>query len=396
MLQKRSKFGMVWLVLLVIAGFVGGCTTMSPQGEMAASNRVPGANPLAAGAFIAKVDGVAVILDASQTMNAKLGPDSKFDLAKTTVDRMVRTLPTDFDAVSSLYTFGHSPRQSEALTERMLDPSGFNPKAFRNALAIVKFAGGNSPLAKAIDAAGVDLAETNGPQALIIVSDGRQMDDAPAAAENLKAALGDRLCIYTIWVGQDPKGEALLERIAQIGGCGTAMAAGALGSPHSLAQFVTEALLKPAPAPVAAASPPPGDADGDGITDDRDHCPDTPKGARVNDRGCWIVGGPLFDLDKDWIKPQYHGLLDDIIVILQQNPVIRVEIQGHTCDIGRTGYNQKLSERRAQAVANYLMKNGVDYQRLSAVGYGETRPVAPNDSESHRMKNRRVELKIIK
>lgn len=142
--------------------------------------------------------------------------------------------------------------------------------------------------------------------------------------------------------------------------------------------------------PVTPAAP--GDADGDGVTDDRDQCPGTPRGAIVNDVGCWVVGNLLFDYDKSDIRPQYYSDLDQVAKVLKQNPGLKVEIQGHTDNIGSKRYNYPLSLRRAKSVANYLIRHGVDPNRIETEGYWFSRPVAPNATPEGRQKNRRVEI----
>jgi OOP family OmpA-OmpF porin len=134
------------------------------------------------------------------------------------------------------------------------------------------------------------------------------------------------------------------------------------------------------------------DEDGDGICDDVDDCPGTPRGAYVNDRGCWIIENILFDFDKAIIKAKYYPDLDEIVRVLNENPDLSVEVQGHTCWIGTKRYNQKLSERRAKAVVEYFKKKGIDPSRISWKGYGETKPAFPNTEREGRIKNRRVEL----
>ncbi|HUU40816.1 MAG TPA: OmpA family protein [Desulfatiglandales bacterium] len=140
----------------------------------------------------------------------------------------------------------------------------------------------------------------------------------------------------------------------------------------------------------------PIDTDGDGVFDDRDQCPDTPKGAWVDERGCWVIPDPLFDFDKYEIKPQYYSVLDRVVAILKRNPSLKVEIQGHTCNMGTAEYNMALSENRAGAILDYLVKKGIDKNRLTAVGYGLTRPKVSNETEADRRLNRRVELKPIR
>lgn len=107
-----------------------------------------------------------------------------------------------------------------------------------------------------------------------------------------------------------------------------------------------------------------------------------------------------FDFDKATLRPESNKTLDSLINILNTYPDIRIEIGGHTDAIGTEAYNQKLSQRRAQAVVDYLVQNGIDLDRLEAMGYGESQPVAPNrnedgtDNRDGRALNRRTEFKI--
>jgi outer membrane protein OmpA-like peptidoglycan-associated protein len=144
----------------------------------------------------------------------------------------------------------------------------------------------------------------------------------------------------------------------------------------------------------AMAKAMPGDSDGDGVTDDKDACPNTPKGVKVDERGCWSHPAEmLFDFDKADVRQEYHSALDETKLVFDAYPDMKVQIAGYTCDIGSEQYNQNLSERRANAVRDYLVnKTGIDPNRLSVTGYGETRPAYPNDSEENRRKNRRVEF----
>lgn len=134
------------------------------------------------------------------------------------------------------------------------------------------------------------------------------------------------------------------------------------------------------------------DSDGDGVYDDVDQCPGTPRGAVVNDVGCWVVGYLLFDYDKSEIRPQYYSDLDQVVRVLEQNPGMRVEIQGHTDNIGSKNYNLPLSQRRAKAVEKYLIRHGISASRLESRGYWFSKPVVPNTSPENRQKNRRVEI----
>ncbi len=152
----------------------------------------------------------------------------------------------------------------------------------------------------------------------------------------------------------------------------------------------------PAPAAVPCVPQTPSDSDGDGILDCADQCPNTPKDADVNSVGCWIVKGLHFDFDKAEVKPEYHPLLERVAQILRENPSLRIEIQGHTDSTGPHEYNVRLSERRAQAVADYLSSHGINADRMSVTGVGEADPVASNDTEEGRAKNRRVQIMPIR
>jgi outer membrane protein OmpA-like peptidoglycan-associated protein len=102
----------------------------------------------------------------------------------------------------------------------------------------------------------------------------------------------------------------------------------------------------------------------------------------------------LFDLDSAALKPQALSILDDVGTVLANYPDTDLLVMGHTDNSGSEQYNQQLSERRAQTVSNYLVTRGVDGKRLKHMGFGETMPVASNDTSVGRAENRRVEVKI--
>jgi OOP family OmpA-OmpF porin len=162
-----------------------------------------------------------------------------------------------------------------------------------------------------------------------------------------------------------------------------------------------------APAPAAAAPPPSApppppnpDLDGDGVPNERDKCPNTRKGAVVDLDGCEVeavieLEGVYFDFDKSTIKPEGMAVLDQAAALLQKHERVVVEVAGHTDSVGSDAYNQGLSERRANAVRDYLTSKGVTATRLTARGYGEAQPVASNDTDEGRAENRRVELIVL-
>ncbi|WP_051278510.1 OmpA family protein [Solimonas flava] len=164
----------------------------------------------------------------------------------------------------------------------------------------------------------------------------------------------------------------------------------------------------------------PLDGDGDGVLDTVDECPHTPAGAKVLANGCALVGdcrtpkageqvdangcavdkrfvlkGVKFEFDSDRLTDDAKTVLAQVAETLQAYPDVKVEIQGHTDNIGSDAYNQGLSERRARVVKAFLAEHGVAAARMSPVGYGESQPIESNDTEQGRENNRRVELKVM-
>lgn len=99
-----------------------------------------------------------------------------------------------------------------------------------------------------------------------------------------------------------------------------------------------------------------------------------------------------FDTGKATIRPESQSVVDQIVNLLKNNTDLKIQVQGHTDDVGEDEANMKLSEQRAQAVMNAIVSQGIENQRLTAAGFGEKKPIADNKTEDGRAKNRRVEL----
>jgi outer membrane protein OmpA-like peptidoglycan-associated protein len=108
-----------------------------------------------------------------------------------------------------------------------------------------------------------------------------------------------------------------------------------------------------------------------------------------------ILNNIFFDTDKYALKDKSTTELDKVVRFLKQNPDVRIEISGHTDNVGTPSYNLELSSKRAEAVYNYLVSKGIDTQRLAAKGYGQTAPAYPNDTEENRRRNRRIAFRIL-
>ncbi|MGQ9604289.1 MAG: OmpA family protein, partial [bacterium] len=144
----------------------------------------------------------------------------------------------------------------------------------------------------------------------------------------------------------------------------------------------------------------PKDSDGDGVCDGLDKCPDTPKGVEVDKVGCpkkpdlSEIEGIRFRFDSSDIIPAPNPTLDRAVEILKAYPSARVEIHGHTDSIGSEAYNMKLGLRRAEAVKKYLVDHGINPDNLITKSFGETKPIATNDTKEGRQQNRRVEFHL--
>ncbi len=137
----------------------------------------------------------------------------------------------------------------------------------------------------------------------------------------------------------------------------------------------------PPPAPQAAPPPPP---------------PPPLSKVVVTDEQIVTLSPIFFDFDKDTIKPVSYAVLDQVAQVMRDRPSAVVRVEGHTDSFGSDSYNQQLSERRARSVVRYLIAKGIPGERLEAVGFGEFRPIASNDTAQGRAKNRRTEFHIVR
>ena len=135
------------------------------------------------------------------------------------------------------------------------------------------------------------------------------------------------------------------------------------------------------------------DSDKDGVPDDIDRCPNTPRGFKVDEVGCFkeVKLEVHFPFDSWEVPPKYYSNIGKFAKFLKEHPQIKVEIQGHTDSTGSEKYNLTLSQKRAEAVRNILIKNyNISPDRVVAKGYGESKPIASNKTKEGRAKNRRV------
>jgi OOP family OmpA-OmpF porin len=137
------------------------------------------------------------------------------------------------------------------------------------------------------------------------------------------------------------------------------------------------------------------DSDKDGVIDKFDKCPYTPRGLAVDHNGCPIITTLRinFDFNKAEIKKIYYPDIKKLAVAIRSNPNIKkIEVAGYTDNLGSKEYNKKLSLKRAKAVADLLVKFGVNPKIIEVKGYGEDFPLVPNTTATNRALNRRVEI----
>lgn len=143
-----------------------------------------------------------------------------------------------------------------------------------------------------------------------------------------------------------------------------------------------------------------GDEDGDGVPDDLDKCPGTPAGVVVDENGCEKIIrlklGVNFAFDSSKITPEYMDEIKTVATFLNEHPDYTTILEGHTDSTGPAAYNLKLSEKRANAVADTLVHLGVTPERITTVGFGEDHPIATNATKAGRAENRRVDSKFRK
>jgi len=163
---------------------------------------------------------------------------------------------------------------------------------------------------------------------------------------------------------------------------------------------------QPGIAPTGCPAP---DTDGDGINDTDDRCPDQPETGNgyEDDDGCpdelpqavqeftGAIQGIQFDTGQATITPDSRATLDRAVAVLNEYPKLRIEIAGHTDNVGDRASNLDLSNRRAAAVKDYLVAHGIDGGRVETIGYGPDRPVVSNDSREGRRQNRRIEFRLL-
>jgi OOP family OmpA-OmpF porin len=397
--------------------------------------------------LVPKIENFIILIDhsGSMFMTHQGAVPTKAKQAKDILSAMNRRIP-ELGYVGAIQVFPPS--------KTLIGPEKYNRNSFGGAIENLqekgKIFGNQTPLGRGIVDLGKVLKDMPpGKTAIIIFSDGEENLDIEALkAQETVSAEQREINFHTVSLADKKEGRTVLEEMSRVSD-GTSVEGGELASDEvALDSFVkdvfylVEVLLDsdgdsvvdemdkcpntPRGITVDARGCPPDsdgdgvpdyldrcpgtppgvavdnsgcpfDSDGDGVADYLDQCPNTPKGATVNEAGCWsLQATTLYDSNSSYLRAAAYPLLDEVAIILEKNPEMEVEVQGHTDNTGSAKYNQWLSEKRAQRVKDYLVSKGIDPSRVAAEGYGLTQPVASNATAEGRTQNRRVELKRLR
>jgi outer membrane protein OmpA-like peptidoglycan-associated protein len=389
--MRRIGYGLIFLLMFFV--LFTGCASFKPVDL----------NPLIrSGQLVQKTNNFIVLFDKSASMGDLHGKpevnETRLIYAKDTTKNMIATIP-EIKMNAGLRTFWAEQ------TVLIYGMKSLVKEDYKKAVNSIEFVNGRTPLGKAITAAGNDLKWANGNSAIIIVSDfdkSPSTDDIRAEAvigaiTKVNADYGDKLCVYAIQLGYTFDGKELSERIVQNVKGGYNVNADKLATPAAMAAFVEKVIsgncsryqevVVKEKVVIVAAEP---------IAEEK------VVAAVAAEKVIILVFEDVhFDFDKSTLKPEAQTILKRNIQMLKDNPKAKVRIAGYTSAAGTNAYNQSLSERRANAVQEYLIYEGViTRDRLSTIGYGETDPAmyeaAPKEIYSKAAKaNMRVLFEII-
>lgn len=297
-------------------------------------------------------------------VTGSIGSRSEYRFEKDLVQAFTAAMP-DGNYESGIDSFAGVSNQ-----EWVENPlARFNRGVMVDGAASIRPLGSTTPLARAIQYQKDEVAGIGGRGALLVFSDGKVLNplEVLQACRDLKTAHGGEFCIYTVLIGSDRDGRKLMQDMAAVNGCGKYYDATFLNTAASMDALARDIFLGTGSVTVASSESLP-----------------------LNLRNI------LFDNDSSVVAASYDAQLNAIAAIMARNPSMNIRLDGHTDFHASDAYNQKLSERRVNAVKAALVQRGADASRLNTNAYGELRPTVPNDSPEHLHMNRRVELTVVK
>lgn len=338
--------------------------------------------------------GFTTLVDLSSSMRRMVDCQGRIkeEAVAALLRKMNRRIPSQpYNA--SLRVFGYKMAITRSdFTTLYYGPATYNRDDFEDAVAKLIAADSVSPFATAINSADSELQAMGNPKAMLMFSDFEESigSGAPVkSATDARRRYGNELSVYTFYITRQNSAVKLAKSIAQAGG----------GQAYDICRMLNddnafESMMMEIFGPGDTVTCP--DQDGDGVCDEHDLCPNTPAGAPVDERGCWIAAySQFFDFDKTIVKSAFLPRIKHAAEIMIRNPQLPVVIiAGHTDNVGAPEYNMQLGLHRAQSVYNLMIKYGVEPPRLKVESFGETRPAATNGTAEGRARNRRVEFHI--
>lgn len=303
-------------------------------------------------------------------VTGSIGFLSQYEYELDLVENFVDAMPDGY------YESGIDSFAGVSSADWMLRPlAPFSRERMVDGAASIRPLGSTTPLSRAIQMQKDEVRGIGGRGGLLVFSDGEVLNpnEVLQACRDLRAAHGGEFCIYTVLIGDDRDGRELMKAMAREG-CGKFFEGADLTSAAAFDAMARDIFLG---------------QKADEVTIVSEVTVPVSEGLPLNLRNI------LFDNDKSFIKPEYDNQLNEIAAIMARNPNMRLRLDGHTDHNASNAYNQKLSERRVNAVKAALMERGVDGTRLSTDHHGEEQPTVPNTSPENLHLNRRVEMNVI-
>ena len=346
-------------------GLLAGCASSPPYAPT-----IFQAVAIDATSYAPKVDSFVVVLDVSSSMMDASQGSTKFHVAKDLVANLNQTIPP-LNYKAGLVTFGKSSgcTYGDGTADVVYGLAPYQSADFAAGLNSLERAGGTTPMDKGINATTEALSAESGAVAVILVSDFWQINSkfVMDAVSKLKAQHGDNLCLYPVKVGDYMEADSVIADMTGLASCGKSMNAADIASPSAMASFVTEVLLEP-----------------------------VPQEQPIQYEKISLSATTLFDFDKAVLKEQGKVELHKLDEYIKSKGirVVDINVIGHTDSTGSVEYNQALSERRAMAVKEYMVSEGIDGSIIDASGEGESNPVADNNTSEGQALNRRVDVHV--
>ena len=350
-----------------------GCATTQTAGPVVKAGDLT--MKLKSGKYVQNANNFEIIVDKTGSMGSDYGGVQKFIIEKSLVSKFNSYIP-DVTLDGGLRTLGQNYADFD-VTKLVYGMTRYNADSLHGVIQNLSSPYGDSPLQAPILAAGNDMKGLQGKSALIIFSDGVDMDDAPVkAAASVKSQYGDKLCIYTVQIGDDKQGAKVLDQIAKAGQCGVFVKGDALADDSAMNAFVKRIFL-------AGKGPGKKEAMREAAAQ---------REAPASKEVSMLVE---FDTGKAAVKSKYNKEIKKVADFMKEHPDAKIMIKGHTDNIGGKKYNLNLSQKRAEAIKKVLVKKfNISADRIKAKGFGYSEPIAANSTKEGRQKNRRGEAAV--